>query len=55
MTLDSMHYIWCTECEAIRPMLTDYLPASELNSHAAIDLLCAECHFIVATLHEADK
>lgn len=55
ISTDTMRYIWCSECSAIQPMLTDYLPASTLNSHAAMDLVCAECRIIVATLHELDK
>lgn len=45
-------FVWCTECEKIQPLVADYLPRGELNEHDGMDLVCAECKFILVTLHE---
>lgn len=43
--------IYCGLCEATRPMLTDEMPADDLNDHDALDLMCSECRLVIATLH----
>ena len=47
--------IWCPNCQSTKPIKTDIMPADGLNDHAAVDLLCDECKFIVATLHEGKQ
>ena len=47
--------IWCPTCERIQPLQTDVMEGDARNSHAALDLLCASCLSIVATLHEGPK
>lgn len=52
--LTIMEFVWCNDCGQVQPLVVDYLPAGTLrsNDHAAQDLVCGECHVIIATLHE---
>lgn len=45
--------VWCPNCGEVRPVILDVLLANDMNPRAALDLVCAECVYIVATLHEA--
>lgn len=49
--MSAQEHIWCDNCDEIRPLLRGYMPADERNDHAATDLICSECHFLIATLH----
>jgi len=53
MSLAGCMHIWCDNCRAVRPLLVDDMPPSGRNKHRAVDLLCGDCHYIVATLHES--
>jgi len=44
--------IWCPCCEAVRRLEVDEMPADARNLTAGLDLICAECRFVVATLHD---
>ena len=49
-TFDS--HIYCDACEDVRPLVRAYMPADGIiNTHAATDLLCADCRLIIATIH----
>jgi hypothetical protein len=43
-------HIYCPGCDAVRPLVRDFLPAA-LDEHAATDLMCSECRCIIATIH----
>lgn len=43
--------VWCPNCETIRPLRTDEMAGGKLNDHDALDLLCGDCDFVIATLH----
>lgn len=45
--------VWCEVCGAATPLVTDPLPPGPLNEHAALDLVCGDCGYIIATLHAA--
>lgn len=55
LTDHPMTYVWCSNCIAVKPLIVDYLPADRLNGHAVMDFVCAECRFVIATLHETDQ
>jgi hypothetical protein len=44
-------HIWCESCQAVRPVVIDYMEAGGENPHDAADLICAECRFVITTLH----
>lgn len=46
--------IYCDKCQTINPMAVDEMAADYLNDHAAMDLMCAECRLVIATLHVAE-
>lgn len=43
--------VWCDTCDAMKPVLFDEMPKDALNDHAAMDIQCADCYLIIATLH----
>lgn len=43
--------IWCSQCETVKPLVTDEMSADHLNDHAAMDLMCSECRLVIATVH----
>jgi hypothetical protein len=54
-TQQRKEHIWCEACGSVASLVRDYMPADGLhNMHAATDLLCGECHTIIATLHHLD-
>lgn len=52
--LDSSR-IWCPNCEAVQPLQVGYMDNPKLNDHAATDLLCGICGYVIATLHHYDE
>ncbi len=49
--MDKWPLAWCDNCRKTQPLITDVLPANEKNDHAVLDLVCGDCHFVIATLH----
>lgn len=47
-------HIYCDNCQTVRPLVLSHMPADGHNDHAATDLLCGECCFVIATLHHLD-
>lgn len=47
-------HIYCDNCQAVKPLIPAYMPADNRNDHAATDLLCGDCRFVIATLHHLD-
>jgi hypothetical protein len=47
----SVESIWCDACDNVQPVLYDRMPADERNDHEATDIMCGECHLVIATLH----
>lgn len=43
--------IYCSTCGKTQPMITDEMSADHLNDMHAMDLMCSECHLVIATLH----
>lgn len=52
--IKDLHYIYCPNCKAIKRLRRDYMVADGRNTHDAEDLVCADCHFVIATLHASD-
>lgn len=50
--LNNYPYIWCDQCNEIQPLWLHRLVAQVPNDHEAVDLVCFECKFLVATIHE---
>lgn len=50
---DKYPRIWCRQCEETRECRVDEMPADSLNDHGAMDLLCKDCNFVIATVHAA--
>jgi hypothetical protein len=40
-------------CKSVQPVSSDVMPADQRNDHAAIDLICATCDFVIVRLHDA--
>mgnify|MGYP001601657074 CR=1 FL=1 len=51
-SLSAFPKVWCSNCGETRPTVVDMMKADSKNDHDAADILCGECHFIVATLHK---
>jgi hypothetical protein len=49
--LTNMTLVWCDTCGKTRPMIFDVMGADDKNDHDAVDIVCAECKSVVATLH----
>jgi uncharacterized protein YlaI len=43
--------IYCSNCGETKTLLVDEMRADRLNDHDAVDLMCSDCHLVVATLH----
>lgn len=43
--------IWCTNCECVREFFTDLLPIDDRNKEVALDIVCLDCNFILATMY----
>jgi uncharacterized protein YlaI len=43
--------IYCDLCGKTQPLVTDEMSTDRLNDHDAMDLMCGECHLIIATVH----
>lgn len=54
MALGNDSHIWCPNCEGVVPLLRDYMPMGANNDHAATDLLCIRCGFVIATIHHLE-
>jgi ribosomal protein S27E len=50
--IDRFPNIYCPECEAIQKLELDVFEPREGQLHAAADIVCPDCGFIIATLHE---
>jgi hypothetical protein len=44
--------IWCPNCSSVRPRVIDIMGPDHLNKYSAVDLICGNCRFVIATLHE---
>jgi hypothetical protein len=48
--------IWCPKCQDVKPVEFCEMLADAHNKNDAVDVLCGDCAFIVATLHaDPDK
>jgi hypothetical protein len=47
--------IYCEMCKALQPVRTDIVAPDAQNDHSSIDLSCAGCDFVIATLHATAK
>jgi len=45
--------VFCRQCKCIRAVRVDVTEANARHDRAALDIICAECDFIVATLFES--
>lgn len=45
-------HIWCDCCECIRPLVIGSMEGDDVSGKFtdAADLLCGECHFVIATV-----
>jgi hypothetical protein len=44
-------HVWCTNCDKLQPMVLAPMKGDERKPDDAADMLCGECHFIIATLY----
>jgi hypothetical protein len=49
--LDRFPNIYCPECKKVRELVLDEFESGEKEDHAAADIVCPQCGFIIATLH----
>lgn len=47
--------IWCSSCEAVRPILTDDMPGTDVTGqfHNPRDLVCGDCRLVIATTYRS--
>lgn len=55
MKLEEDDRIWCDNCSDIKPIRLAAMATDLLNDHPATDLLCADCAWIIATVHHLAK
>ena len=48
-------WIWCPNCEALRGFTFDVMQANDHNDHDAADICCADCRFVIATVHDSPR
>ena len=53
--MPAVESIWCDSCDNVQPLVKDFMPADAQNDHDATDLVCGECHTVIATLHHPTK
>ena len=51
MAIPKVESVFCDACGEVKPVLYDKMPADERNDHAATDIICGDCHLVIATLH----
>ena len=49
--LHAWRNVWCEHCNAVRPLRLEHIEPDDHNRYGSLDVLCAECAFIVATFH----
>lgn len=51
--VDGRNRIWCDQCEAIKPLLIGEMDGNDVSGKFtdAADLLCKNCHFVIATIY----
>lgn len=50
-----MKFIYCDNCKVIKPLVRDLMLTGGHSTHDAEDLICGDCHYVIATLHESDS
>ena len=49
--MDVSTQVYCGNCKAIRSLYWVPMEPNKNNDHPAVDLLCGDCHFVIATFH----
>ena len=46
-------HIWCDNCEAIKPLMTDEMSGRDVRGEfeKPTDLICGECRLVIATTY----
>lgn len=53
----SATHIWCSCCEAIKPLLVDEMPGTDVTGKFThpTDLICGKCRLVICTTYSATK